>query len=76
MKYNNEKTIETIKLLARMIQSDASELSEISLTQSNDELDRLWRICEMIESYADEARIFVGKITDEREDMEAENEGE
>jgi hypothetical protein len=76
MEYNNEKTIETIKLLARMIQSDASELSEISLTQSNDELDRLWRICEMIESYADEARILVGKITDEREDMEAEDEGE
>jgi hypothetical protein len=76
MEYNNEKTIETIKLLAHMIQSDASELSEISLTQSNDELDRLWRICEMIESYADEARILVGKITDEREDMEAEDEGE
>ena len=72
MEYNNNKTIESIKLLASMIQSDASELSEISLNQTNDELDRLWRICEMIEGYASEAKTLIGKIVDEREDMETE----
>lgn len=76
MEYNNSKTIESIKLLASMIRGDAFELSEISLSQTNDELDRLWRVCEMIEGYANEAKTLIGKIVDEREDMEAEEEDE
>ena len=76
MTYNNEKTIRTIRTLIHMIQGDATEVEEINLEQSSDDLDRLWRLCECIMDTAEDARTLIGKIIDEREDMEAENEGE
>ena len=76
MEYNNTKTIESIKLLMRLIHSDATDTEEIKLNMENSQLETLYRCCELMEGYASEARILIGKMLDEREDMEAEDEGE
>lgn len=76
MEYNTEKNIENIKRLLNLIKYDAeSLLKELKVEATDDELDCMWRTCEMIEDYADSARILIGKMSDEREDMRAE-EGE
>lgn len=71
MEYNTEKNINEIKMWLRFIVNDAREASEkISLQADNDTLDHLWRLCEMISECAYEARVLIGKLTDEREDAE------
>lgn len=73
MEYNTEKNIENIKRLLSLIKYDAeSLLKELKVEATDDELDCMWRTCEMIEDYADHARILIGKMSDEREDMRAE----
>ena len=76
MEYNNTKTIESIKLLMRLIHSDATDTEEIKLDMENSQLETLYRCCELMEDYASEARVLIGKMLDEREDVEAEDEGE
>ena len=77
MEYNTEKNIENIKRLLNLIKYDAeSLLKELKVEATDDELDCMWRACEMIEDYADRARVLIGKMSDEREDMRAEEEGE
>lgn len=76
MEYNTEKNIENIKRLLSLIKHDAENLlRELKVEATDDELDCMWRTCEMIEDYADSARMLIGKMSDEREDMRAE-EGE
>ena len=71
MEYNTEKNIEKIKNLIGFIQNDAKEVLEgLSLNADNDKLDCMWRLCEMIGDYAEQARILIGKMSDEREDIE------
>lgn len=71
MEYNTEKNIENIKRLLSLIKHDAENLlRELKVEATDDELDCMWRTCEMIEDYADSARILIGKMSDEREDME------
>ena len=73
MEYNTNRNINRIKMLAGFIQGDIKEvLEKISLTADNDTLDHLWTLCEAIEGYAEEARVLIGKMSDEREDMQAE----
>lgn len=80
MEYNTEKHINSIRDLLFLIESDAAtlrsnELGEgVRLEASYEELEQMWRICEMIEDYADRARMMIGKMLDERDDMEAEGE--
>ena len=70
MEYNTGKNIENIKRLLNLIKYDAESLLKgLKLEATNDELDCMWRACEMIEDYADHARILIGKMSDEREDM-------
>lgn len=82
MDYNNEKNIERIKTLLFLIESDAATLqgkrneNGVRLEASDDELEVMWRTLELVEGYAEDARILIGKMLDEREDMEAEDEGE
>lgn len=71
MEYNTEKNVEKIKMLIGFIQGDAKEVLEgLSLSADNDKLDYMWRLCEMIGDYAEQARVLTGKMSDEREDME------
>lgn len=71
MEYNTENNIEKIKKLIGFIQSDAKEiLEDLNLNADNNRLDYMWRLCEMIGDYAEQARILIGKMSDEREDME------
>jgi hypothetical protein len=71
MEYNTEKNVAEIKILANLIQYDAGEvLKRLSLDADNDTLDCMWRICEIIGEYVEEARVLIGKMIDEREDME------
>ena len=71
MKYNTEKNVEKIRKLIGFIQGDAKEVLEgLSLSADNDKLDYMWRLCEMIGDYAEQARVLIGKMSDEREDME------
>ena len=73
MQYNTNENVERIKTLIGFIQGDAKEVLEgLTLTADNDTLDSMWRLCEMIGNYAEEARVLIGKISDEREDMQAE----
>ena len=76
MEYNNTKTIESIKLLMRLIHSDATDTEGIKLDMENGQLETLYRCCELMEGYASEARVLIGKMLDEREDVEAEEKGE
>ena len=75
MEYNNTKTVESIKLLMRLIHSDAMDTEEIKLDMTNEQLEVLYRCCELIESHAADARVLIGKMLDEREDMQNEAEG-
>lgn len=71
MEYNNKETIETIKSLMRIIAGDATEASKTAKFEATtEELEALYRSCELIEGWAEQARISLGKLMDEREDME------
>ena len=71
MEYNNRETIESFKSLMRIIAGDAKEASETAKFEATtEELEVLYRTCELIEGWAEEARISLGKLMDEREDME------
>lgn len=69
MEYNTQKNVEKIRKLVEFIQGDAKEILEsLSLQADNDTLDCMWRLCEMIGNYAEEARVLIGKMNDEREE--------
>lgn len=71
MQYNTNKNVERIRKLIGFIQGDAKEVLEnLTLTADNDTLDLMWRLCEMIGDYAEEAKVLIGKMSDEREDMQ------
>lgn len=71
MKYNTDRNIKKIKMLIGFIEEDVKEVLEgLTLTADDDTLDYLWRLCEMIGDYAEEARKLIGKMSDEREDMQ------
>ena len=71
MEYNNRETIENFKSLMRIIAGDAKEASETAKFEATtEELEVLYRTCELIEGWAEEARISLGKLMDEREDTE------
>ena len=71
MEYNTEKNVTNIKTLLSFIKDDADQvLQRLSLSASNDDLDLAWRLCEMISDYAEQARVLIGKMSDEREDTE------
>ena len=71
MEYNNRETIENFKSLMRIIASDATEASKAAKFEATtEELEVLYRTCELIEGWAGRARISLGKLMDEREDME------
>lgn len=82
MEYNNEKTIKRIRDLLFLIESDAATLMSdrlgegIRLEASTEELEVCYRTCELMEGYIERAKTLIGKMLDEREDMEAEDEGE
>lgn len=76
MEYYNEKNFERIISNAFNMQCDAKELEAISLQLDIPELERLYRICEMIEECARDTRVLIGKALDEREDAEMEEEEE
>ena len=71
MEYNTEKNIASIKTLLNFIKDDTNLVMQmLSLSASNDDLDLMWRLCDIIGDYAEEARMLIGKMSDEREDME------
>lgn len=71
MEYNTEKNVTRISTLLNFIKDDTDQvLQKLSLSASNDDLDLMWRLCEMIGDYAEQARILIGKMSDEREDAE------
>lgn len=82
MEYNNIKTINSIHGLLSLIESDAAMLKSdrlgegVRLEASIEELEVCYRTCELMEDYIERAKILIGKMLDEREDMEAEDEGE
>ena len=71
MEYNNRETIENFKSLMRIIAGDANEASQTAdFDASKEQMEVLYRTCELIEGWAEEARILLGKLMDEREDEE------
>lgn len=82
MEYNNEKTIKSIRDLLFLLESDAATLRSdrldegVRLEASTEELEVCYRTCELMEDYLERAKILIGKMLDEREDMEAEDEDE
>lgn len=76
MEYNNEKTISRIRDLLFLIESDAATLMSdhlgegIRLEASTEDLEVHYRICELMEGYIERAKILIGKMLDEREDLE------
>ena len=82
MEYNKEKTIEHIHDLLFLLESDAATLKGnrlnegVRLEASTEELEVYYRTCELMEDYLERAKILIGKMLDEREDMEAEGEDE
>ena len=82
MEYNNIKTINRIRDLMFLIESDADTLKSdrlgegVRLEASTEELEVYYRTCELMEDYLERAKTLIGKMLDEREDMEAEDEGE
>lgn len=82
MEYNNEKTVQRIRNLLFLIKSDAATLRSdrlgegVRLEASTEELEVCYRTCELMEVYIERAKTLIGKMLDEREDMEAEDEGE
>lgn len=82
MEYNNEQTINNIRNLLFLIKSDADTLKSerlgegVRLEASTEELEVYYRTCELMEDYLERAKILIGKMLDEREDMEADGEDE
>ena len=82
MEYNNEQTVNNIRNLLFLIKSDADMLRNdrlgegVRLEASTEELEVYYRTCELMEDYIERAKTLIGKMLDEREDMEAEDEGE
>ena len=82
MEYNNEQTVDYIRILLFLIKSDADTLRSnrlnegVRLEASTEELEVYYRTCELMEDYLERAKILIGKMLDEREDMEAEGEDE
>ena len=78
MEYNNIKTINSIYGLLSLIESNAATLKseDVRLEASTEELEACYRTCELMEDYIERAKTLIGKMLDEREDMEAEDEGE
>ena len=71
MEYNTKETIENFKSLLRIIAGDANEASQTAdFNASKEQLEVLYRTCELIEGWAERARILLGKLMDEREDCE------
>ena len=71
MEYNTKENVERIRVLLELVEYDAHRALEgLEVAADNDTLDLAWRLCEMIGSYAEEARVLIGKMSDEREDME------
>lgn len=82
MEYNNEQTVNNIRNLLFLIKSDVDMLRSdrldegVRLEASIEELEVYYRTCELMEDYIERAKTLIGKMLDEREDMEAEDEGE
>lgn len=82
MEYNNEQTVNNIRNLLFLIKSDVDTLRSdrldegVRLEASTEELEVCYRTCELMEDYIERAKTLIGKMLDEREDMEAEDEGE
>ena len=82
MEYNNEQTVNNIRNLLFLIKSDVDTLRSDRLDEgvrpeaSTEELEVCYRTCELMEDYLERAKTLIGKMLDEREDMEAEDEGE
>ena len=82
MEYNNEQTVNNIRNLLFLLESDVATLKSnrlnegVRLEASTEELEVYYRTCELMEEYIERAKTLIGKMLDEREDMEAENEGE
>lgn len=82
MEYNNEQTVNNIRNLLFLIKSDAATLRSdrpdegVRLEASTEELEVCYRTCELMGDYLERAKILIGKMLDEREDMEAEDEDE
>ena len=82
MEYNNKDTVDYIHILLFLIKSDADALKSKRLGEgarleaSTDELEEYYRTCELMEDYIDKVKTLIGKMLDEREDMEADDEGE
>lgn len=82
MEYNNEQTVNNIRNLLFLIKSDVDTLRSdrldegVRLEASTEELEVGYRTCELMEDYIERAKTLIGKMLDEREDMEAEDEGE
>lgn len=82
MEYNNEQTVNNIRNLLFLIKSDVDTLRSdrldegVRLEASTEELEVCYRTCELMEVYLERAKTLIGKMLDEREDMEAEGENE
>lgn len=82
MEYNNEQTVNNIHNLLFLLESDAATLKSgrlgegVRLEASTEELEVYYRTCELMEDYIERAKTLIGKMLDEREDMEAQDEGE
>ena len=82
MEYNNKDTVDYIRILLFFIESDADTLRSnrigegVRLEASTEELEVCYRTCELMEDYLDKVKTLIGKMLDEREDIEAEDEGE
>lgn len=82
MEYNNKDTVDYIHILLFLIKSDADALRSdrldegVRLEASTEELEVCYRTCELMEDYLERAKILIGKMLDEREDMEAEGKDE
>lgn len=77
MEYNNEKTVKRIRDLLFLLESDAAMLKSdrlgegVRLEASIEELEMCYRTCELMEDYIERAKTLIGKMLDEREDMES-----
>lgn len=82
MEYNNIKTVNDIRNLLFLVESDVARLRSnhpgegVRLEASTEELEVSYCLCELMEDYIERAKTLIGKMLDEREDMEAEDEGE
>ena len=70
MRYNTVEAMDNFKSLMRIIAGDATEASKTAKFEATtEELEVLYRTCELIEGWAEQARITLGKLMDEREDI-------